>query len=48
METTPGVEAVTFSDITNLASWNRPRSSIELKSFVNAHDEALDVEDFDL
>ncbi|HRC28507.1 MAG TPA: hypothetical protein PKV96_03945 [Candidatus Saccharimonas sp.] len=42
------IEAVTLSDILGLASWNRPRSSVELRSFVNQHDDALDVEDFEL
>lgn len=47
METTP-VESVTLSDIMNLATWNRPRTAAELRSFVNDHDDALDVEDFEL
>lgn len=47
METTTGIESVTLSDIMNLATWNRPRTSMELRSFVNEHDDALDVEDFD-
>ncbi len=46
METT-GIESVNFSDIMNLATWERPRSAAELKAFVNARDEALDVADFD-
>ena len=46
MESTT-TEAVTLGDIVNLATWNRPRTNVELRSFVNAHDDALDVEDFD-
>ncbi len=42
------VESVTLGDIMNLATWNRPRTSQELRSFVNNRDDALDVEDFDL
>ncbi len=48
MENTTGIEAVTLSDILNLATWERPRSRVELRSFINEHDSALDVEDFDL
>ncbi len=48
METTTGIESVTLSDIMNLSTWNRPRTSMELRSFVNERDDALDVEDFDL
>ena len=32
----------------NDASWNRSRSLAELCAFVAAHDEALEVEDFEL
>lgn len=32
----------------DLASWNRPRSQEELVDFVSAHEDALDVADFDL
>ncbi|QQS21960.1 hypothetical protein IPM09_00160 [Candidatus Saccharibacteria bacterium] len=46
--TTTETELVTLSDILGLASWNRPRSTVELRSFVNNHDDALDVEDFNL
>ena len=46
METT--TEQVTLNDYLNLASWSRPRSTVELRAFVNRHDEALDVEEFDL
>ena len=31
------IESVTVSDILGLASWNRPRSSEELQSFINSH-----------
>lgn len=47
METTTDNESVTMSDILGLASWSRPRTTAELRAFVNKHDEALDVEDFD-
>ena len=30
------------------ASWNRSRSLAELRAFVSARDEALEVEEFDL
>jgi hypothetical protein len=42
------VESVTLNDILGLATWSRERSTVELRRFVNEHDEALDVEDFDL
>ena len=32
----------------NGATWNRSRSLAELRAFVAAHDEALEVEDFEL
>lgn len=32
----------------NDVSWNRSRSLAELRAFVAAHDEALEVEDFEL
>lgn len=31
------VEAVTVSDILDLATWNRPRSTEELRAFVDSH-----------
>ena len=46
METT--TEQVTLNDSFDLATWSRPRSTVELRAFVNRHDEALDVEEFDL
>lgn len=40
-----GVEPVNLSDILNLSTWNRERSSDELQSFINRRHEALvDVE----
>lgn len=48
MTTTTDIESVTLSDILDLASWNRSRSTVELRSFVNEHDDALDVEEFNL
>lgn len=32
----------------NDSTWNRSRSLAELRAFVAAHDEALEVEDFEL
>lgn len=48
METTTGVESVTFDDVLGLATWNNPRSLRDLRSFVSAHEDALDVEEFNL
>ncbi len=45
MDTTE-TEAVSFDDILSLATWNRDRSTEELRSFINRKEEALDVEDF--
>ncbi len=36
-----------LTDAFDLASWNKPRSITELRSFVSAREDALDVEDFD-
>lgn len=38
---TADIEAVTFTDILDLATWNRPRTSDELRSFVESHHAAL-------
>ena len=47
MESTTDIEAVTLSDVLDLATWNRPRRLAELRSFVESHhDERL--EDIDL
>ena len=35
------VESVTLSDILGLSSWDRPRSTDELKSFVTRHENAI-------
>jgi hypothetical protein len=35
------VEAVTVSDILDLATWNRPRSSEELQAFIRSHHDRL-------
>ncbi len=48
METTADNDSVTLNDILSLASWSRPRTTAELRAFVNRHDEALDVEGFDI
>ncbi len=48
METTTGTESVTFEDVLGLATWNQPRSLRTLRTFVADHEDALDVEDFDL
>lgn len=42
-----GIESVTLNDVLGLATWNRERSTVELRNFVNEHDDKLDVEDFD-
>lgn len=47
MEHTTDIESVTLQDVLGLATWNDPRSISELRSFVSAREEALDVEDFD-
>jgi hypothetical protein len=41
-------ETVTFDDILSLATWNRSRSSEELRDFVSRRDSAIDVEEFEL
>lgn len=42
METTSAnIEAVTVSDILDLASWNRPRSTEELQNFIRTHHNRL-------
>lgn len=41
------VESVTLNDILGLATWNRERSTVELRKFINDRDDALDVEEFD-
>lgn len=35
------IEAVTMSDILDLATWNRERSSQELQNFIRTHHEQL-------
>lgn len=35
------IEAVTMSDILNLSTWNRERSSDELISFISRHEAAI-------
>ena len=35
------IESVTVSDILDLATWNRPRSSEELQSFIQTHHNRL-------
>ncbi|HET8884251.1 MAG TPA: hypothetical protein VFM68_02165 [Candidatus Saccharimonadales bacterium] len=34
-------EAVTMSDILELATWNRPRSTEELQNFIRTHHDQL-------
>jgi hypothetical protein len=48
MKTTTDVLSATLQDAFELATWNQPRSLTQLRAFVSARDEALDVEDFDL
>lgn len=38
---TAEIEPVTMTDILELATWNRPRTSDELRSFIEAHHAAL-------
>jgi hypothetical protein len=38
---TADIEPVTMTDILELATWNRPRTSDELRSFVETHHSAL-------
>lgn len=51
METTTGIETAplrnTTSELGQLATWNRARTLDQLRAFVSAHDDALNVEDFD-
>jgi hypothetical protein len=35
------IEAVTLSEILNLATWNRQRTSEELQSFITGHHDRL-------
>jgi len=35
------IEPVTVSDILDLATWNRQRTSQELQSFINSHHDRL-------
>lgn len=35
------VEPVTLSDVLDLASWDRPRTSEELQAFITARESAL-------
>lgn len=35
------IEQVTVSDILELATWNRPRTSEELRTFIETHHAAL-------
>jgi len=35
------IEPVTVSDILDLATWNRQRTSEELRSFINSHHDRL-------
>lgn len=39
--TSAGTEAVTVSDILDLATWNRPRSSEELQDFISTRHNRL-------
>ncbi len=50
-ETYNGVESVTLSEILGLDSWNQPRTSEDLQSFINRKHQELatvDVEDEEL
>ena len=41
MEYSADIESVTVSDILDLATWNRPRSSEELQEFIRTRHERL-------
>ncbi len=41
MDHSADVEPVTMSDILDLATWNRPRSSEELQAFIQSRHSAL-------
>lgn len=38
----------TFQDALEIATWNQPRSVTQLRTFISAREDALDVEDFEL
>lgn len=48
MNNTTDALSATFNDAIELATWNQPRSITQLRSFISAREDALDVEDFDL
>lgn len=39
--TSANIEPVTLSDVLELSSWNRPRSTEELQNFVRTHHNRL-------
>lgn len=39
--TQSGVEQVTMSEVLELATWDRPRTNEELRSFINRRESAL-------
>ena len=39
--TSADIESVTVSDILDLATWNRPRTSAELQDFIRTHHSRL-------
>lgn len=39
--TSTNIESVTMSDILDIASWNRPRSTEELQDFIRSHHNRL-------
>ncbi len=45
--TTSSVEGVTLNDVLGLATWQRERSSDELRAFVSRREATIDVADFD-
>lgn len=42
------VMSATLVDAFEIATWNQPRSTVQLRSFITAREDALDVDDFDL
>lgn len=45
-DATDGLSA-TITDTLSIATWNQPRSLVQLRTFISNREEALDVEEFD-
>ena len=46
-ETTTNIEPVTLSEVLNIASWDRPRTDDELRSFRSRHEQLVGTLDLD-